>query len=375
MRRGRTGQRRRGPSATSPFADVQANFKMKKLILAIAFLLLSSCSWSTITQLQHTETTGGSVCGGSSGLTCAMTNTATTAGSFSVAVWYWQNTAATIASVTGSCSVPWTQAPGAYQHGSNLNVDIWYCSSSSGGGTSVVATLSAGGSGDFRDSEFLEYTPSAGNTLAFDVAGGNTGVSGSSPWPGVALALSGSNEVIAQAINPSGLAISGISVSGGGTYSLYGLTGSRATGVLLNSTNGAAPNWTVVGIASSGVVSAIAVKEVPGGMLSLSASPASLSVVQGNQGTSTITTTISGGFNSAISLSASGMPSGTTVSFNPNPIPAPGSGNSTMTVTVGSSTPTGTYPITVTGNGGGIQQTATVTLTVAAAPNFTLSAS
>ena len=34
-------------------------------------------------------------------------------------------------------------------------------------------------------------------------------------------------------------------------------------------------------------------------------------------GNSTITTTISGGFNSAISLSASGVPSGTTVSFNP----------------------------------------------------------
>ena len=67
----------------------------------------------------------------------------------------------------------------------------------------------------------------------------------------------------------------------------------------------------------------------------ISASPASLSVAQGNQGTSTITTTISGGFNSAISLSASGVPSGTTVSFNPNPIPAPGSGSSTMTITVG----------------------------------------
>src|SRR5271165_5175050 len=97
---------------------------------------------------------------------------------------------------------------------------------------------------------------------------------------------------------------------------------------------------------------------------SISASPASLSIQQGNQGTSTITTTISGGFNGAISLSASGAPSGTTVGFNPNPIPAPGAGNSTMTITVGSSTPTGTYPITVTGNGGGIQHNATVTLTV-----------
>ncbi|MGC2109879.1 MAG: hypothetical protein WA655_10205, partial [Candidatus Korobacteraceae bacterium] len=107
----------------------------------------------------------------------------------------------------------------------------------------------------------------------------------------------------------------------------------------------------------------------------LSASPASLTVQQGNQGASTITSTISGGFNGAISLSASGAPAGTTVSFNPNPIPAPGAGNSTMTITVGASTPTGTYPITVTGNGGGLQQNTTVTLTVTAAPNFTISAS
>ena len=97
------------------------------------------------------------------------------------------------------------------------------------------------------------------------------------------------------------------------------------------------------------------------------ASPTSLTVSQGNQGISTITTTISGGFNSAIALSAAGMPTGTTVSFNPTTIPAPGSGTSTMTFTVGSSTPLGTYSITVTGNGGGIQQSANVMLTVTVA--------
>ncbi len=75
-------------------------------------------------------------------------------------------------------------------------------------------------------------------------------------------------------------------------------------------------------------------------------------------------TAIAGGFNSAISLSATGMPSGTTVSFNPQTIPAPGAGTSAMTITVGSNTPAGTYPITLTGNGGGIQQNTTVTLTV-----------
>ncbi len=112
----------------------------------------------------------------------------------------------------------------------------------------------------------------------------------------------------------------------------------------------------------------------PAGNFTLSASPASLTVQQGNQGTSTITATISGNFNSSITLSAAGAPSGSTISFNPNPIPAPGSGSSTMTITVGTSTPTGTYPITVTGNGGGIQQNTTVVLTVAAASSFSLSA-
>ena len=107
----------------------------------------------------------------------------------------------------------------------------------------------------------------------------------------------------------------------------------------------------------------------------ISASPASLSIQQGNQGNSTITTAISGGFNADITLSASGMPSGVTVSFNPQTIPAPGAGSSTMTITVASNTTPGTYPITVTGNGGGIQQNTTVTLTVTAAPSFTISAS
>ena len=107
----------------------------------------------------------------------------------------------------------------------------------------------------------------------------------------------------------------------------------------------------------------------------ISASPGSLSIAQGKQDTSTITTTISGGFNSAINLSASGLPSGTTVTLNPQTIPAPGAGSSMATFTVGSGTPLGTYPITITGNGGGIQQNTTVTLTVVEPPSFNISAS
>jgi kumamolisin len=109
----------------------------------------------------------------------------------------------------------------------------------------------------------------------------------------------------------------------------------------------------------------------------ISAAPGSVSVVQGGNGTSTITTAVSGGFNSAIALNASGQPAGVTVSFSPTSIAAPGSGSSTMTIAVASTTATGTYAITVTGTGGSTTQTTTVSLTVTAVAsgNFTLSAS
>jgi len=107
---------------------------------------------------------------------------------------------------------------------------------------------------------------------------------------------------------------------------------------------------------------------------SLSASPASVSVVQGGSGTSTITSAVTGGFSSAVSLSASGQPTGVTVGFSPTSIT--GAGTSTMTLTVASSTVTGTYSITVQGTSGSTTETTTVLLTVTGtSPNFTLSAS
>ena len=112
-----------------------------------------------------------------------------------------------------------------------------------------------------------------------------------------------------------------------------------------------------------------------GGDFTLSASPSSVSVVQGNQGMTTVTTAISGGFDSPISLSAAGMPSGVAVSFNPQVISAPGAGSSTMTITVLKLAVPGSYPITVTASGGGAKHSATVTLTVVPSVDFELSAS
>jgi len=108
---------------------------------------------------------------------------------------------------------------------------------------------------------------------------------------------------------------------------------------------------------------------------SLSASPSSVTVVQGNSGNTNITSTVTGGFNGTISLSASGQPSGVTVTFNPTSIT--GAGSSTMTMTVGSTVAAGTYKITVSGTSGSTTETTTVSLTVTSGTttNFTISAS
>jgi len=125
----------------------------------------------------------------------------------------------------------------------------------------------------------------------------------------------------------------------------------------------------------SGLLNALAGSASTQPGYSLSASPGAVSILQGNSGSSTITSTVTGGFNSAIALSASGQPSGVTVTFNPASIT--GAGSSTMSIIVASTAAAGTYPITVTGTSGTTTETTTVSLTVTAPSqgSFTLSVS
>jgi len=107
---------------------------------------------------------------------------------------------------------------------------------------------------------------------------------------------------------------------------------------------------------------------------SLSALPSSVTVAQGGSGSSTITSTVTGGFNSSIKLTASGQPSGVVVTFNPGSIIGPGT--SAMKITVASTTVAGTYSITVTGTAGSTVENTTVSLTVTGTkPSFIVSAS
>jgi subtilase family serine protease len=106
----------------------------------------------------------------------------------------------------------------------------------------------------------------------------------------------------------------------------------------------------------------------------LTASSPMLTVGPGSPGTTTITSTVLNGFDSAITLSASGQPSGVTVAFSTNPIT--GAGSSTATITVASTTALGKYNIKITGTSGSITEVVTIVLTVAQPnPNFSISAS
>ena len=142
-----------------------------------------------------------------------------------------------------------------------------------------------------------------------------------------------------------------------------------ATGSTIVSTNFDVPSGIETGASSlyviaNGIPSAAAAVTISGSGsgFSLSANPTSVSVVQGNSGTSTITSTTTGGFNTPVVLTASGQPTGVTVTFNPTSIT--GTGTSTMTMAVASTTATGTYTITVKGTAGATVETTTVSLIV-----------
>jgi hypothetical protein len=92
-------------------------------------------------------------------------------------------------------------------------------------------------------------------------------------------------------------------------------------------------------------------------------SPSLQSVTQGGSLTYTAMISPLNGFTGTTSLSVSGLPTGTTGTFNPTTISG-GNGSSKLTVTTGSTTPTGVYTVTVRATSGSLTHTGTATLVV-----------
>ena len=141
------------------------------------------------------------------------------------------------------------------------------------------------------------------------------------------------------------------SVSGGGTVDANGLF-----------TAGATPGGPFTVTATGGSVSgtaSVTVTTLPPDF-SLSVSPTAQSVRRGGTVTYLVTITPTNGFNGGVTLSLSGQPARSTVTFAPNPATS----TSTLTVATLSKTSRTTYPLTITGISGSLSHTTNASLTV-----------
>src|SRR5207302_1375924 len=116
----------------------------------------------------------------------------------------------------------------------------------------------------------------------------------------------------------------------------------------------------------------LAISPAPVPDFSLSATPASQSVVQGASSTDDACVMQSRGYTASLIFTVSGLPDVATASLSPNPATA----LSPYTTLFRSATPPGSYALTITGVSGTLTRTTSVTLTVnpAPVPDFTLSA-
>src|SRR6187455_3115775 len=165
----------------------------------------------------------------------------------------------------------------------------------------------------------------------------------------VTMSASGLPAGVTVAFNPSS-ATTGNSVTATFTASSTATLGSAT--VTLTATSGSTVKTTTV---------SLTVNDVATQTFTVAASPASLSVARGASGTSTVAITRTN-FTGAVTMTASGLPSGVTVAFNPS---AATTGNSvTATFTASSTATLGAATVTLTATSGSTVKTTTVSLTV-----------
>ena len=99
---------------------------------------------------------------------------------------------------------------------------------------------------------------------------------------------------------------------------------------------------------------------------SISSSPISLTLTQGQSGSSTVTVISLNGLNSAVGVAVSGCPANATCSMSPTSVTPPANGliTSQLNVTTGSTTTAGNFTLTITGTGPSTSHSTTVSLTV-----------
>ncbi len=105
-----------------------------------------------------------------------------------------------------------------------------------------------------------------------------------------------------------------------------------------------------------------AVQNIGYALLTVTATPSTQSVLPGNRTAFTVNVGATNHFNDTVTLSVSGLPVGSSASFDTNSIA--GSGSAILTVTTSSSTATGNYPLSINAVDGNLTNTATINLAV-----------
>ncbi len=175
----------------------------------------------------------------------------------------------------------------------------------------------------------------------------------------VTMSASGLPSGVSVTFNPSA-ATTGNSVTA--TFAASSTATLGAATVTLTATSGSLSRSTAVSLTVTGTVPSD---------FAVASSPGSLSVARGASGASTIAINRTN-FTGAVTMSASGLPSGVTVAFNPS---AATTGNSVTATFSASSTATlGAATVTITATSGSTTRTTTVALTVTGGGGGTVTA-
>ena len=162
------------------------------------------------------------------------------------------------------------------------------------------------------------------------------------------------------------LSASGFGTDAGGSLSPTSVSGSGSSTLTVTTASTAATGSFPITInGASGSLShnaSVTLVVTPPADFSISATPGSQSVNQGNSTSYTVTVAALNGFSGTVALSATGFDSTASGSFNPASVA--GGGTSTLTVTTITSATLGTFPITITGLSGSLIHSAGVSLVV-----------
>ena len=188
-------------------------------------------------------------------------------------------------------------------------------------------------------------TSASVSVLVTELAGSNSPVS---------LSLSGAPAGITATFNPST-----VTATGTGTLML-GADASVLPGnysLLVNGSGG--------GNSHSAAINVTVATTAPGGF----AVSTGIGMSPGTSASATVWTSVSGGFNSDISLSAPNLPTGLSAAFSPTTISAPGAGSSTISLSTDPATPPGTYAINITASSATATHSAALGIAVLGATN------